>query len=403
MIQLNAESVGSLHAFDPSGHHTGPITDTTWEENIPGSSYLNSNPIDSGGDVTILLPKNNTYTVRLFPKDSLRSMSFSIYNVGSGGLLTSAFYDSIAFTSGLSALCTLQTHISNPTLWLDNNGDGIGDQPLQTSDSAAQGSEIDHQKNWNLVSLPSRALDSSVVTLFPSAISNLFGFDGSSYFVAPSLGHGKGYWLKFPNVDSTFIIGVPALEETVAVFSGWNLIGSLSEPIPTSSIGSNPPDLVVSNFFGYGGSYFTTDTILPGKGYWVKVYQAGSIIFSGHPPSVNTNRIRIVPTSDLPPSPPDGGETKSIVIPSKFSLEQNFPNPFNPSTRLKYSLPIDSKVTLRIYNVLGQEIVTLVNEFQKAGQHEVVWSPDNNVTTGIYYYRLSAGSFIETKKLVLLR
>jgi len=87
---------------------------------------------------------------------------------------------------------------------------------------------------------------------------------------------------------------------------------------------------------------------------------------------------------------------------TSFVLEQNYPDPFNPTTVIRYQLPVTSHVTLKVYNVLGQEVATLVNEEMKPGSYEVTWDA-SGVASGIYFYRLQAGSFAETRKLVLLR
>lgn len=91
----------------------------------------------------------------------------------------------------------------------------------------------------------------------------------------------------------------------------------------------------------------------------------------------------------------------------KFELFQNYPNPFNPSTAIRYSLANDGKVTLRIFNLLGQEVKTLVNEFQNAGTHEVVWDGTNHqnhaVSSGNYVCRLTAGKFSVMRKMMLMK
>ena len=89
-------------------------------------------------------------------------------------------------------------------------------------------------------------------------------------------------------------------------------------------------------------------------------------------------------------------------LPTGFSLNQNYPNPFNPSTIISYSLPLHSYVSLNVYDALGREVRTLVNEEQNAGIHKVTFN-SGNLTSGVYYYRLAAGSFIDTKKLILLK
>ncbi|MDP3832263.1 MAG: T9SS type A sorting domain-containing protein, partial [Ignavibacteriaceae bacterium] len=90
-------------------------------------------------------------------------------------------------------------------------------------------------------------------------------------------------------------------------------------------------------------------------------------------------------------------------IPTEFALYQNYPNPFNPSTTIKYALPMDSKVTLVVYNIVGQKVTTLINnESVKAGYHQVNFNA-NELATGIYIYRLTANDFTSTKKFVLMK
>lgn len=83
-----------------------------------------------------------------------------------------------------------------------------------------------------------------------------------------------------------------------------------------------------------------------------------------------------------------------------FNLNQNYPNPFNPSTTIKYNLFKSVIVNLKIYNLAGQEIETLINKYQIAGKHELKWIADG-LSSGIYFYRLHVGEFSETKKLIL--
>ena len=92
---------------------------------------------------------------------------------------------------------------------------------------------------------------------------------------------------------------------------------------------------------------------------------------------------------------------------SEFSLGNNYPNPFNPVTRIQYSLPQSEFVTLGIYNAIGQKVCTLVNQQVQAGQHHVTWNGINDqgfqVPSGVYFYRIQAGEFHETKTLTLMK
>jgi hypothetical protein len=97
-----------------------------------------------------------------------------------------------------------------------------------------------------------------------------------------------------------------------------------------------------------------------------------------------------------------------VVIPEKFALYQNYPNPFNPTTKIRYQIPLlggDERgglVTLKVYDVLGNEVATLVNEEKPAGTYEITWYAAN-LPSGVYFYTINAGSFVETKKMILLR
>jgi hypothetical protein len=98
--------------------------------------------------------------------------------------------------------------------------------------------------------------------------------------------------------------------------------------------------------------------------------------------------------------------TKSFIFnytgPKEFKLEQNFPNPFNPSTTIQYQLPQDSKVTLKVYDILGSEVATLVNEEQEVGYKEVRFN-GSLFSSGIYIYRLVSGDYLSVKKMMMVK
>ena len=89
-------------------------------------------------------------------------------------------------------------------------------------------------------------------------------------------------------------------------------------------------------------------------------------------------------------------------IPKEFKLIQNYPNPFNPITKIRFDLPKNANVKLTIYDMLGREIETIVNEHLNAGSYEVTFD-GTKYTSGVYYYRLNAGEFVETKKMILVK
>ena len=99
---------------------------------------------------------------------------------------------------------------------------------------------------------------------------------------------------------------------------------------------------------------------------------------------------------------PSGIENTGSSIPDKFELSQNYPNPFNPTTNINFSISNAQFVTLKIYDMLGKEIATLVNEKLNAGSYKVNWNA-SAISSGVYYYRITAGNFVETKKMILLK
>lgn len=252
---------------------------------------------------------------------------------------------------------------------------------------------------WNLISLPCRAGNRHAGSLFPLSLSRAFAYDGS-YVPSDTMAGGRGYWLKFPGDAPFGITGPPISADTIQVRSSWNMIGSISYPVPAASIGSDPPGITASGFFRYssGGGYSLSDTILPGGGYWVKVNQPGKLILSFPGQATAGNAIRIVASSDTPPVPP-GEEDR---VPMEFSLEQNYPNPFNPRTHFRFTVADLQFVTLKVFDVLGREVTTLVDEIKPPGQYSLEWDATNQ-PSGVYYYRLQAGARLETRKLVLIR
>ncbi len=88
--------------------------------------------------------------------------------------------------------------------------------------------------------------------------------------------------------------------------------------------------------------------------------------------------------------------------PTKFELNQNYPNPFNPSTTIKYQIPKAGMVSIKVYDILGQEVAILVNEIKNSGSYQVNFNA-SKLASGTYIYRLQAGSFVQTKKMLLLK
>ncbi|MBI1805344.1 MAG: T9SS type A sorting domain-containing protein [Ignavibacteria bacterium] len=256
--------------------------------------------------------------------------------------------------------------------------------------------------HWKMISVPLKVPDASKATLFPTALSPAFAYDGGSgYSVKDTLVNGIGYWIRFGADLTMNIVGDSILTDTIAVVTGWNLIGSISLPIIVSSITSLPPGLVTSNFFTYNGTYATSDTMLPASGYWVKVVQDGKLILQSTPLASHGGTIRILLTSEIPPSPPKDLSVHR-ELPTHSSLQQNYPNPFNPTTNFKFRISDFGFVSMNVFDVLGREVATIVNDVLPPGEYGRTWNA-SHLASGVYFYRLSTSAFTETKKLILTK
>jgi len=370
---------------------------------------------------------------------------------------------------------------------------------------------------WNMISLPVRPTDRLKSALFPTLTSNAFSYMGG-YHAEDTLEHGPGYWLNFPSPKDVVIAGMAVTADSLTVYGGWNIIGSLTNPTPVSNISPYGTE-IRSLFFGYeNGGYRRVDSIQPGKACWVKVSTDGQLTRNGLITASNknsskdelsglcrllitdnegngqvlyfgsTDRVRgtfDVSRYELPPRPPHGmfdaryitnmmvellgnrgskeiplqissdgyplllrwesndGDIQSNLkvgrkvfsmdgsgatrvsnpsepltlqlslrsdIPHDFSLGQNYPNPFNSMTIVDYSLLEPSIVTLKVYNMLGQEVQLLAdNEFQTAGFKHLRFDAEN-LSSGLYFYRLtvsivtgSGKRFTQVRKMVLIR
>lgn len=136
--------------------------------------------------------------------------------------------------------------------------------------------DINLSTGWNLVSIPLLRSNMTASDIFPSATSNVFGYNGS-YFIEDTLSIGNGYWVKFNSPLVRQICGI-RLSSPIQVITGWNLIGPFDEEISVSSVVSNPPGIMVSQFYEYNGGYVVANSLKPGKGYWVKTNASGFLI-----------------------------------------------------------------------------------------------------------------------------
>ncbi|MBA4311632.1 MAG: hypothetical protein C0417_03275 [Chlorobiaceae bacterium] len=280
---------------------------------------------------------------------------------------------------------------------IDNS---FGGSSFSETKSFTVGIPVD-QPAWKMVSIPYIHEDMSRQFLFPSSVTPAYAFR-DIYIANNTLQTGVGYWIKFPNSNFTSPLSGGSIESfSIPVKEGWNMIGSISSPVLATSITSTPSGMMTSEFFGYSGIYESITTITPGSGYWVKVNEDGFLHLSISSQQNSNARIRITPGNETPPPPPDGS-TSSQIVPTKFLLSQNYPNPFNPVTNFQFSIENCQLTILKVFDLLGREVATLVNEVKQSGAYTVSWDA-SNFPSSVYYYRLQSGNHIETKKLILMK
>lgn len=235
------------------------------------------------------------------------------------------------------------------------------------------------QEGWNLVSLPVMPTSNLREVLFPQSVSNAYYYN-EGYSVSDSLQNGRGYWLKFPADELLTFDGQWLYSDTIIVRQGWNIIGSISQPVPVNAILEEPTGVIVTNYYGYGTSYFVTDTIQPSKGYWVKANSDGLLILSSltlaqqkSVPSVspsesnitvkftdgrgNTQMLYLIAHEErtqnyqqyeLPPVPPAGAFDVRFV--SQRSVEL-----LNKNTRMEFPITIQSSGTPVTVSLLAND------------------------------------------------
>jgi hypothetical protein len=261
---------------------------------------------------------------------------------------------------------------------------------------------------WNLLSLPLQVKDNRPGAVYPSAGSSVFGYANTSYEIEDSLTFGRGFWVKFAGSAVVDIPGSVRSRDTIEVSAGWNLIGSLSTPVSTVSVTSEPPGMITSVFYTYAGAYHPAESLLAGKGHWVKVAQPGELILSS-PGAATGSRIRISPTAEMPPPPPQPQMPADRGIPQEYALLQAYPSPFNPVTSISYDLTAESYVSIVVYDVLGRIVGTIVEGVQAPGRQTVRWDAAA-LPSGVYMYRLEASAladrsrcFRQTRKVMLMK
>ncbi|KAB2852752.1 MAG: T9SS type A sorting domain-containing protein, partial [Ignavibacterium sp.] len=264
-----------------------------------------------------------------------------------------------------------------------------------------------HLFTFNIPSMTSIAFDTAGVLYGITRTGDLYTLDitnGSSTFLVNATGSYLGItfnpvtnelWatsraFNMPNKDAIFKVNISTGDTTIVGHTG---------------LGKQTNDIVFdenNNLYGVIGSASELNDIISIN----TSTGAGSVIGS-----VGMKHILSLAYLDQFTTDIDENQNNEI-LPADFVLSQNYPNPFNPSTTINFSLPVESDVKLVIYNILGQELITLLDEQMTAGNHSVNWNAMNNgrkhLTSGIYFYKITANGvngqkFQDIKKMILIK
>jgi hypothetical protein len=275
---------------------------------------------------------------------------------------------------------------------------------------------------WYLVSLPVIPMDSSVASIFPTAVNGIaYEWDAASnnYNEVTFINPQKGYWLEIASPSSDTITGIAfsGFKEHFASM-GWYLVGSLLGVTDFSNPLDNPDSTVLSPAFAWDPiteSYTTASELKEKQGYWLAVFDACDLTI-GTTNNESTTNIQLASKEDFinvcgstpPPCPAKwtGANGKQHVL-NHFELFQNYPNPFNPETTIQYQTPEKGHVSLLVYNTAGQVVRKLVDSDQNPGSYQLKWDGKDdsglNQGSGVYILKIKSKNFSSTRKLLLIK
>lgn len=202
------------------------------------------------------------------------------FQPGPGGYPFTLTWEPESLKSEIILLRDVETHGSLLTLDMRRvNSIVVSDTSMMSVEIVQCQSEavtVGGNSGWSLISVPLIVGDRRKASIFPYSLSVAYSY-ANNYIEEDTLEYGMGYWLKLP---STSVTGCRRMLDTIEVRQGWNIVGSLSSAVAVSALQPIPDSIIASNFFGYTTGYAIADSLLPGRGYWVKSSAPGKIVLS---------------------------------------------------------------------------------------------------------------------------
>jgi hypothetical protein len=370
---ITALNNGNIY-YNESGNHPDQLLINSIEDNV---SAITSGDFDGDGDFEIVTAIQNENNCKIYVSDDGEAGSITEYQIYSSDYfrvtaLTAGDFDGDGRDELVTAISNSQ--FTDSYIYVDDistTGIAIGGSPwYEPSDEynvTALAAGDFNEDNIFRDRLVFALSNSNLVNtkLFCTHINN-FSFDSSYIFFGPD-----DYWHVTAMSSGDFLDDNKLMRELIIAFSN----GSLNHTT----------------------IYKTKDPILNGIG--ITIYDPGSP--SDYYVSAMTSasfRESLHPVTSVP----ENEESNISSTVQSFILSQNYPNPFNPVTNIKYTISGRQFVTLQVYDVLGNKVITLVNEEKSSGSYELDFNA-SNYPSGIYFYRLQAGDYVETKKMVLMK
>jgi photosystem II stability/assembly factor-like uncharacterized protein len=398
--------------------------DYSVQREIAGADLQIVTDVNDSLEITVVLPRDANYTVNHTVPEG-KALTDIIVSTNVNAEESKRFdYNALNLYEGATTQFTLAPDFPDADISIDRNGDAIPDTliaPTRVIQELTLNFEI---IGWYLFSPPVNLSSAAVATVLENISDGIaYAWNGSSYFQPDTLRMGQGYWLPISTPTNPIFSGTPKDSIRLHLTPGWHLIGPLSKSVDFTNPQDTPDGSIIATF-GWdpaSGSYYPTTTLEPGKGYWIAVAQECDLTIGGSAPPAAAEAAKAMSWQAFadkfgatPPLPPSSVISDQFAAnrPEDYGLSQNYPNPlraapFNPETVIEYQLPEASKVSLKIYDLVGREVRTLIDAEKPAGYHRVRWDGKNEhgqiLPAGIYFVRMHAAEFTITRKITLLK
>ena len=381
-----------------------------------GESFYNIRVNKTSGDVQLLSNINASGTVTIVSGDI--DLNGNVLSLGAAGTLIESAGNTVKGTSGtITATRTLNAPSSENVAGMGaeiTSAANLGSTSI-TRGHGVQGVNTNHILRYFDIT-PNTNTNLNAVLVFRYDDSELNTLTESELILFKSTDQGA-IWMQMGGTINTTINTVTLTG--IDGFSRWTLGGPYTPEEYISTLEKRIKQLVNTGVLneGQGNAYITKLDFalleIDNRRFRVAINilrafinQVNSFVTEGILTEAEGQEL-ILAAEDIIERinnslPKRGNDDASKEIPAQFTLEQNYPNPFNPNTTIKYQIPEPSSVTLKVFDVLGNEVAILVNEEKQPRSYEVEFD-GSNLPTGIYFYQLTAGDYRETKKMVLMK